>query len=172
MNDWSKFIIEPLSPAHDRSGFKCGIDSLDNYIKRQANQDIKRQISRVYVAVNIEKPNKIMGYYTLSSLSIELNQLPEELLKKLPKHPIPAALIGRLAVDKSVHGNGIGKMLLADALKRILVISDEIAIYAVVVDAINDKAKGFYKQYGFQSLGEETPRLFLPLKTITFSAND
>ncbi|NLD38713.1 MAG: GNAT family N-acetyltransferase [Desulfatiglans sp.] len=172
MNDWSKFIIEPLSPAHDRPGFTCGIDSLDNYIKRQANQDIKRQISRVYVAVTIEKPNKIMGYYTLSSLSIELNQLPEEVLKKLPKHPIPAALLGRLAVDKSVQGNGIGKMLLADALKRILVISDEIAIYAVVVDAINVKAKGFYTQYGFQSLGEETPRLFLPLKAITFSFND
>lgn len=172
MNDWSKFIIEPLNPCHDRPGFKCGIDSLDDYIKKQASQDIKRKISRVYVAVTVENPNKIMGYYTLSSLSIELNLLSEELLMKLPKHPIPAALIGRLAVDKSVHGNGIGKMLLADALKRILVVSNDIAIYAVVVDAINDKAKGFYKQYGFQLLGEETPRLFLPLKTITFSAND
>jgi ribosomal protein S18 acetylase RimI-like enzyme len=172
MNDWSKFIIEPLSSSHDRPGFNCGIDSLDNYLKRQASQDIKRQISRVYTAVTIEKPNKIMGYYTLSSLSIELNLLPEELLRKLPKHPIPAALIGRLAVDKTVQGNGIGKMLLADALKRIISVSNEIAIYAVVVDAINVKAKSFYKQYGFQSLGEGTPRLFLPLKAITFSVND
>jgi GNAT superfamily N-acetyltransferase len=164
MNDFSRLLIEPLNQSHYRPGFLCGIDSLDVYLKRQSIQDIKRYISRVYVAVAIDKPEKIIGYYTLSSLSIELKHLPEEIIKRLPKHPIPAALIGRLAVDKAAQGKGIGKMLLADAIKRTIGISNEIGIYAMVVDAINDDAKKFYKKYGFIGLGEETRRLFLPLK--------
>lgn len=166
MNAFYNLIIEPLSNFHGRSGFKCGFESLDNYLKRQAGQDIKRHISRVYVAAYVEMPEKIIGYYTLSSLSIELKHFPEKFLRKLPKYPVPAALIGRLAVDKSTQGNGIGKMLLADAIKRTIAISNEIAIYAVVVDAINDEAITFCQQYGFKSLGEETLRLFMPLKSI------
>ena len=166
MNAFYNLRIEPLSNTHDRAGFKCGVESLDNYLKRQAGQDVKRHISRVYVAVQIEAPKNIVGYYTLSSLSIELKQLPEKLLKKLPKHPIPSALIGRLAVNKAAQGSGVGKMLLADAIKRTIAISEEIAIYAMVVDAINDEAKGFYERFGFKSFSKETNRLFLPLKSI------
>lgn len=166
MNDTNKLIIEPLGASHNRHGFKCGIESLDNYLKRQAGQDIKRHISRVYVAVQQNNPKKIIGYYTLSSLSIELNQLPEKLSKKLPGYPIPAALIGRLAVAKSNQGNGIGRVLLADAVKRTIAVSDEIAIYTIVVDAINEKAKTFYRQYGFKPLCDKPLRLFLPLKSI------
>ena len=166
MNAFYKLIVEPLNNFHDRPGLKCGVESLDNYLKRQAGQDVKRHISRAYIAVQIEKPKKIIGYYTLSSLSIELKQLPEKLIKKLPKYPIPAVLIGRLAVDKTAQGNGIGKMLLVDAIKRTIAISDEIAIYAIVVDAIIDEAISFYRQFGFKSLGEKTHRLFLPLKSV------
>ncbi len=92
--------------------------------------------------------------------------MPESLARKLPKHPLPAALIGRLAVCKTAQGHGVGKMLLVDAIKRTLAISDQIAIYDMVVDAIDDKAKGFYKQFGFTPFGNERQRLFLPLKTI------
>ena len=106
-----------------------------------------------------------MGYYSLSTLSIELSQLPEKLARKLPKHPVPAALIGRLAVSKNARGCGIGKMLLVDAIKRTLSVSNQIAIYAMVVDAINDKVKGFYEQFGFARLSDDSPRLFLPLKS-------
>ena len=166
MNGLYHLVIEQLNSSHDKPGFKCGVESLDRYLKRQAGQDVKRHISRVYVAVQVEKPEKIIGYYTLSSLSIELKRLPEDLVKKLPNYPIPAALIGRLAVDKSAQGNGIGKILLADAIKRTMAISNEIAIYAMVVDAINDEAKGFYQQFGFKSLDKEIRRLFLPLKSI------
>jgi len=79
---------------------------------------------------------------------------------------VPAALIGRLAVSSAAQGQGVGKMLLADAIKRTLAVSDQIAIYAMVVDAINDSAKGFYKQFGFTHLSDDSPRLFLPLKSI------
>lgn len=161
-----ELTIEPLNAFHDRPGFRCGIEALDKYLKKQSKQDMKRRISRVYIAVTPDNPKKIMGYYTLSSLSIGLQQWPEKLSRKLPKHPISAALIGRLAVNRTEQGNGVGRMLLADAIKRTMAVSDEIAIFAIVVDAINDAAQLFYERFGFQLLDEERRRLFLPLKSI------
>ena len=166
MTDFQNLVIQPLNPTHGRTGFQCGVEALDRYLKKQAKQDIKRCISRVFVATKPDNPKTVIGYYTLSTLSIKLNQLPEKLVRKLPKHPGPAALIGRLAVSNAAQGQGVGKMLLADAIKRTLVVSDQIAIYAMVVDAINDSAKGFYKQFGFTHLSDDSPKLFLPLKSI------
>jgi ribosomal protein S18 acetylase RimI-like enzyme len=143
MTDFQNLVIEPLNRTHDRTGFQCGVEALDRYLKKQAKQDVKRRISRVFVATKPDNPEAVIGYYTLSTLSIELNQLPEKLARKLPKHPVPAALIGRLAVSKAAQGQRVGKMLLADAIKRTLAVSDQIAIYTMVVDAINDNAIGF-----------------------------
>ena len=165
MIDYQNLVIEPLSSTHNRPGFTCNVDSLDNYLRKQAKQDIKRRISRVFVATRVEYPATIVGYYTLSTLSIELSQLPEALANKLPGHPVPAALIGRLAVSQQAQGQGVGKMLLMDAIKRTLMVSDEIAIYAIVVDAIDVHAKSFYQQYGFSSLSSKSRRLYLPLKS-------
>ena len=165
MTDFKNLIIAPLIPAHDRSSFQCGVETLDRHLKTQARQDIKRQISRVFVATQRDHPKKVIGYYTLSALSIELSQFPETLARKLPKHPIPAALIGRLAVSNFAQGKGVGKMLLTDAIKRALAVGDQIAIYAMVVDAINENAKKFYEQFGFIRLYTENSRLFLPLKS-------
>lgn len=166
MTDFQNLVIEPLNTTHDRTDFHCGIEALDHYINKQAGQDIKRRISRVFVATLPDNPKKIMGYYSLSTLSIELSQLPENLARKLPKHQVPAALIGRLAVSNIAQGNGIGKMLLVNAIKRTLSVSDQIAIYAMVVYAINDKAEGFYEQFGFARLSGDSRKLFLPLKPI------
>jgi ribosomal protein S18 acetylase RimI-like enzyme len=168
MTDFQNLVIAPLNPTHDRTGFRCGVKALDSYLKKQAKQDIKRHISRVFVTTKPDNPKVVIGYYTLSTLSIELNQIPEKLARKLPKHPVPAALIGRLAVNNAAQGQGVGKMLLADAIKRTLAVSDQIAIYAMVVDAINDNAKRFYEQFGFTRLSDDRPRLFLPLKSISF----
>ena len=165
MTDYPRLVIYPLNKTHQRSEFSSGNEQLDNYLKKRATQDIKRRISRVFVATTPESPTKIVGYYSLSSLSIELNQLSEDTKRKLPRHPIPAALIGRLAVSQNAQGMGIGKMLLADAIKRTLAVSNEIAIYAMVVDAIDESAESFYRQYGFLSLAAER-RLYLPLKSI------
>jgi len=163
-NIWD-LVIAPMNAAHDRAGFHCNVDALDYYIHKQAGQDIRRRISRIFVSVLSDDPKEVMGYYSLSTLSIELSQLPEKLARKLPKHPVPAALIGKLAVSKNAQRYGIGKMLLIDAIKRTLSVSDQIAIYAMVVDAINEKAKGFYEQFGFTRLNDDGPRLFLPLKS-------
>ena len=128
-------------------------------------KDIKRRISQVFVAITPESPSTVVGYYTLSTLSIELMQLPEEVTRKLPRHPIPAALIGRLAVSEQAQGFGVGKMLLMDAIKRTLGVSNDIAIYAMVVDAIDQQAERFYQQFGFSLLSSRSRRLFLPLKS-------
>jgi ribosomal protein S18 acetylase RimI-like enzyme len=161
----SELIIEPLNRNHNRAAFNCGIDSLDRYLKHQANQDMKRRISRVFITHGPQDKTRVLGYYTLSTLSIELSVLPNKIARKLPRHPIPAALIGRLAVDISTHGKGIGKILLSNAIKRTLAVRDDIAIYAMVVNAINDEAESFYKRYGFSRLAHSGSRLFLPLKS-------
>ena len=161
-----QLVIQALASHHLRANFRCGQPALDRYLHKQARQDEKRRVSRVFVATTQDDPDTIVGYYTLSRLSIELNELPTELARKLPRHPIPSALLGRLAVSLTVQGLGIGRMLLADALKRCLAVSDEIAIYALVVDVIDDSARAFYEQYGFEPLGSKTRRLFLPLKSL------
>jgi len=165
MTDKNSLVIEPLDTTHDRTVFQSGVEALDNYLKKQAGQDVKRRVSRVFVAANPYNPKKVIGYYTLSSLSIELNLLPEKLARKLPRHPVPAALIGRLAVSRTAQGDGVGKMLLVNAVRRTLEVSDQIAIYAMVVDAVNDKAKAFYGHFGFKPLSGQ--RLFLPLRDIS-----
>ena len=127
---------------------------------------MRRGISRVFVARPPEIKSRILGFYTLSAVSIDLSALPEKVARKLPKHPVPAALIGRLAVDLSAQGMGTGQMLLADSIKRTIAVSDDIAIYAMVVDAINQQAESFYKHYGFIPLAYGSGRLFLPLKSL------
>lgn len=159
-------VIEPLERNHNRTAFDCGIESLDRYLKRQAGQDIRRRVSRVFVGRSQADDRKVLGFYTLSALAIDLSALPVALTAKLPRHPVPAALIGRLAVDRSVQDTEIGRMLLADAIKRTLAVSEEIAIYAMVVDAIDEHAESFYQRYGFARLAHDGSRLFLPLKSL------
>ena len=108
----------------------------------------------------------MVGFYTLSALSIDLGALPEGLARRLPRHPVPAALIGRLAVDRHAQGRGLGKLLLADAVQRTLAASEQVAVYAMVVDAKNDDARRFYRSYGFLALVDEPMRLFLPLGSV------
>lgn len=164
---FQNLVIAPLNKDHDRAGFHCNVDTLDHYIHKQAGQDTKRGISRIFVAEQPGNSKDILGYYSLSTLSVQLSDLPENLAKKLPKHPIPAALIGRLAVSKQAQaqGYGIGRMLLIDAIQRTLSVSDQIAIYAMIVDVVNDNARGFYEKYGFTCLRDSRKRLFLPLKS-------
>lgn len=156
-------IIEPLNKQHDRAIFSCGIPELDHYLKRQATQDVRRRTTRVFIC-KTKSSNIIIGFYTLSAISLDLESLPKHLARKLPRHPIPAALIGRLAVDQSTQGLGIGHMLLTDAYKRTLSAGEQIAVYALAVDAKNQNALQFYEAFGFSSLQDQPMRLFLPLK--------
>jgi ribosomal protein S18 acetylase RimI-like enzyme len=159
-------IIEPLGSEHDRAAFSCGVRDLDRYLKQQASQDARNRVAAPFVLRGADS-RRIVGYYTLSAATIKLKELPADAARRLPRYPwLPAVLIGRLAVDREFAGQGWGKVLLVDALQRSVAQSRQIAAMAVVVDAKDDAARGFYERYGFQQLLEHQNRLFLPMKTI------
>ncbi|MGF1615985.1 MAG: GNAT family N-acetyltransferase [Gammaproteobacteria bacterium] len=160
-------VIAPFSKKHDRKNFDCGEFSLNQYLDRYANQDIRRRVSRVFVASPPGEPRRVIGYCSLSASSLTAAALPEGFRRWLPKYPVPVALLGRLAIDKSHRGKGIGAILIADALQRVALASQMIAVYAVVVDALNDGAADFYLQFGFIRLPGKSLKLFLPMKTIS-----
>jgi predicted GNAT family N-acyltransferase len=160
-----KLTIEKLDNIHIKEEFSCGYDLLDNYLKRQANQDIKRKLSSCSILV--DEQNIVKGYFTLSANSIRRQELPDELIKKLPPSyaDLPVILLGRIAIDKSIQGNGFGEVLLFAALKKCLDLSNQLGILAVVVDPIDSKAVSFYKSYGFIELPTSN-KMFLSMKTI------
>jgi len=158
--------IVPLeSKVHDRASFSSGTPELDRYIRRLASQDIKRNVARFFVATQADQP-AICGYYSLSAASFRRDKLPKEQARRLPHYPIPSVLLGRLAVDNSMQGQGLGKFLLMDAMHRALMATQTVAMHALVVDAKNDAAAAFYTKYGFIPLQDDNRRLFLPMATI------
>lgn len=166
------YVIAPLGPQHDRAAFTCGEPSLDSYLQRQASQDVKRDLAACYV-LSERVSGALIGYYTLSASSIELNDLPPTLAKKAGRYAlVPAALLGRLAVDRRWQGQGMSSLLLMDALRRTL--RTGIAVKLVIVDALNESAARYYERYQFQRLADNSLRLFLPTATIRelFSAGD
>ena len=162
--DEATLTVEPLGAHHDRASFSCGEPSLDRYIRRQARQDARRRVARVFVASG-EPPGRVAGYYTLSAASFEKDDLPAEVARRLPHYPVPAAVIGRLAVDLRSQGSGLGEVLLLDAIRRVVRAGDTIGVYAVVVDALHDRAGAFYERYGFLPFPSRPLRLYLPLRT-------
>lgn len=159
-------MIELLDKKHNRKEFDCGNELLNNYLKNQAGQDIKRKLSACFVFADKET-NVIQGYYTLSSNSIPISSLPDKIRLKLPQayQSIPTTLLGRLAIDKNHQGKGMGKILLIDALKRSYEISKEIGSFAVVVDPIDESAEKFYKKYDFIKL-PDSAKMFIAIRTL------
>lgn len=153
------------SKVHDRTAFSCGAPELDRYLREHASQDIKRDIARVFVAVRPEATT-VCGYYSLSATSFQRDELPAEQAKKLPRYPVPAVLLGRLAVDHDAQGSGLGEFLLMDAMHRTLLATQVMAVHAMVVDAKDASAAKFYRKYGFIAFPNNTQRLFLPMATI------
>jgi len=121
-------------------------------------------VAQVFVAIG-GAPEKIAGYYSLSAASFEKDELPPALAKRLPHYPVPAAVLGRLAINRPHQGRGLGEMLLLDAIRRVVLASRIIAVYAIIVDAKSEAARAFYERYGFRTFAIEPRRLFLPLET-------
>lgn len=159
-------MIELLDKKHNRQDFDCGKELLNNYLKNQAGQDVKRKLSACFVLAEKET-NNIIGYYTLSNNSIPISHFPEHIQKKLPKSyvSIPTTLLGRLAIDIKLQGKGIGKIILIDALKRSYEISKEIGSFAVIVDPIDGGAIKFYEKYDFIKL-PDSKKMFVATKTL------
>lgn len=162
-----EFITVPLSTAYNRTEFDCGNTMLNNYLQQQARQDVKRNLAACFVLP--DDANNIKGFYTLSNAGIQKDILPGDLKKKLPLSYInlPATLLGRLAVNKVFARQGIGELILIDALKRSYYTSlQNIASMAVIVDPIDENAIKFYRKYGFVLL-PDSGKMFLPMKTIS-----
>jgi predicted GNAT family N-acyltransferase len=162
----TNITVEPLGRQHERTAFRCGAETLDRYLKQQARQDADKRVAAPFVAVNRPDP-RVLGYYTLSASVLTLAELPDELVRKLPRYPqLPVTLLGRLAVDQSTKGQGLGGHLLLDALHRSLTHADQIAAMAVVVDAKDESAAAFYRHFGFLTLQAQPRRLFVPMRLV------
>jgi predicted N-acetyltransferase YhbS len=160
----SELRIERLDPGHERGGFDCGKPSLNDFLLTLVNQYEKRNLGRTYVATEGDDRH-VLGYYTLSSGSVNVGSLPAKQAKKLPRHAVPVILLARLAVDQRAQGKGVGGHLLRDGITRSLDLSENLGIHAIVVDAIDDAAKSFYVKYGFIPLLDHAWHLFLPIAT-------
>ena len=159
------WTIEPLDSAHAREAFSSGQPQLDGYIRDYAGQHARKGFGRTFVAV-YPGEKRIAGYYTLAASAVAFEHAPAALQRKLPRYPIPVALIGKLAVDQSAQGQGLGEFLLIDALRRIVEVSEEMAVFAVEVHALNPAAETFYRKYGFQPFQDRPAHLFLPMATV------
>src|SRR5689334_9048812 len=133
--DW---LIEQLDRRHERAAFSCGKPVLDAFLTRYAGQYAKRNLARTYVAARLGE-TRVVGYSSLSAAAIRVQDLPEPLAAKLPEHPVPAALLARLAVDRTLHGQGLGRLLIGDALVRCVELSEHIGLHVVTVDAIDEE---------------------------------
>ncbi len=153
------FIIEALAD-HVRATFTCGSEPLDRYFRERVSQDIRRHIANCFVAV--DDAGTIAGYYTLAATGIPITELPPEEAKRLPRYPLlPAALIGRLAVDQRFAGQGLGSALILDAVEKAG--RSEPAIFCLVVDAKDEKAVSFYRHLGFRQFASKPISLFIPV---------
>jgi GNAT superfamily N-acetyltransferase len=159
------FRLEPLGKQHDRAAFSCGVQSLDHYLKTQASQDMRRKANAVFVVVGAEAPTRIVGYFTLCAHTLSQDAVPEAARKHIPRYPlVSATLIGRLAVDKSDQGRGVGAVLLARALRMAYENTSVVGSSMIVVDAMDERAAGFYEAHGFIRL-VDSMRLILPMQT-------
>jgi GNAT superfamily N-acetyltransferase len=158
--------IVPLEKEHDRSVFDCGNENLNRYLKQQARQDAEKHVAAPFVLLDSSGPI-VRGFYTLSASIIPVEELPPDMMKKLPRYgQLPVTLLGRLAVDKTAKGQGVGESLLVDALRRSLEGAQHIGAMAVVVDAKDQQAEAFYKHFDFLPFQVSPLRLFLPMRQI------
>lgn len=163
--DTAEYRIEPLGAQHNRADFSCGVEALNRYLQKQADQDASKHVAAVFVIT--PDGGTIAGFYMLSADVISLSDLPDNVAKKLPRYPnVPATLLGRLAVSKNFRGRNIGELLLLDAFKRVLANTSEVAAAVVAVDAKDERAREFYLRHDFIPLPSQPNRLFYPVKTI------
>jgi ribosomal protein S18 acetylase RimI-like enzyme len=156
------YRIRAFDKGVDAASFRCGQAPLDEYVGRYASQDVRRNVARVFIATPEPDPRRLAGYFTLSAGSVSCSELPESLAKKLPRYPVPVALIGRLAVDAAFQGKGLGSILLVDACRKVAHASTTLAVAGLVVDAKDAAAAAFYRHFGFLPLPGQPARLVLP----------
>lgn len=153
--------VLPLTGNHDRQGFDCDRQELNDWLRQVARQHQDKGLSKTFVAIREEAPTRICGYYALTLAELENQHLPEAWRKKLPRR-IPGVRLGRLAVDRQYQGKGLGELLLIDALTRAQRIYTEAGGIGLFVDALDAQAAGYYRRFRFQHAPDNPLLLFLP----------
>jgi GNAT superfamily N-acetyltransferase len=158
--------VEALAAHHDREAFSCGVDSLDRYLRSQAGQDVRRRANGVFIIVAADTVETVLGYYTLCATSLQQGDVPGAARKHVPRYPlVSATLVGRLAVSRARQGDGLGSLLLADAVQRAYASAETVGSSMLVVDALNERVAAFYESFGFQPLPDSL-RLVLAMRSI------
>lgn len=158
--------VEALASHHDREDFSCGVDSLDRYLRTQASQDIRRKANGVFILVESDKPDVVLGYYTLCATALAQGDVPAAARKHVPRYPlVSATLVGRLAVSQARQGERLGAVLLADAVQRAYASAHTVGSSMLVGEAINERAAAFYEGNGFVRLPDSL-RLVLSMQAI------
>jgi GNAT superfamily N-acetyltransferase len=155
----------PLEREGTREGFRCGVASLDTWLVEHAPGADAAGSARTYVVVD-EGQDRVVGYYALTVASLEREEATGRASRGMPRHPIPAMLLARLAVDESVQDEGVGAVLLADAMERTLLVAQETGIRLLLVHAVDDEARSFYLHYGFEASPSDPMNLQLLIKDI------
>jgi predicted N-acetyltransferase YhbS len=161
-DDWR---VEPIAADHRRETFTCGEAALDEFLRARARKHREQNLSSTFVAVPIGS-KVVAGYYTLAERLIEFDDMPVALVKRLPRHPLPAILLGRLAVDLAHQRKGLGRLLLVDALRTSVAAADLLGVFAVILDAKNERVKTWYQRHGFSPLPSKPLQLFIPIDAV------
>lgn len=169
--------VEPLTGHHDRSWFDCGVPALDTWLQQIAPQHQRKGISRTFVAVPLDEPSvqtwqrggyddigpaSILGFHALAAAVVLVENLPPALAKSYPRQ-IPVTRLGRLATRQDLQGQGLGRLLLADAIQRTRAAAQAVGSAGIFVDAKDEVAARFYRHFGFQSRRDAPLQLYLPL---------
>lgn len=165
-SDPRRWIEEPLSKRHDRQAFDCGVPELNSYLRRYARQSHEAGGAKTFVAVEPAAPAIILGYYTVAPASLAFAQTPATLTKRLGRYDVPVYLLGRLAVDMSWQGHGLGGELLAAAVERCVRVAHEVGGVALLIDAKDARAADWYKRFGAVPTPSSPLRLVLPFAAI------
>ena len=157
---------EPIAKNHDRQGFDCGQAELNAFLRNHARQSHERGAAKTFLAVDDGDGKTVHGYYSLSPASVEYARTPELVRRGLDRYDIGAFRLGRLAVSKALHGQGLGGQLLLAAGRRCLRVAQEVGGTALLIDAKNDQVAAWYASYGALALLDAPLTLLLPLDLV------
>ena len=157
---------EPLSDAHDVEGFDAGVASLTTWLTEHALQAGRAGSARTFVVTDAEQGGRVVGYHAIAAASIERTLATRRAARGMPGHPVPAILLARLAVDRSVQGRGVGAWLLQDAMRRAVSASEDFGVRVLLVHAIDQRARAFYERFGFEASPTDPLNLQVLIKDI------
>lgn len=161
-----RWCEEAIARHHDRSGFDCGSEQLNDYLRRFARQNHKSGGAKTFVILPVDAVQRVLGYYSLSPASVTFAKVPEVLRRGLGRYEIGVFRLGRLAVDRTCAGQGLGGQLLLAAGRRCLAVAEQVGGTAMLIDAKDERAARWYEGFGAHRLLDTPLSLVLPLATL------